>query len=310
MTRFQRWAVATTGATYLLIAVGGLVRASGSGLGCPDWPKCFDRWIPPTDVRDVPAHIDPALFNVAKAWTEYINRALGVVIGLLIFATLVLAWRHHRKDPRIFWSTLAAFLLVGFEGWLGGQVVAAQLAPLVLSAHLAVALVIGGLLLYATACAFFEGGRPRSDLPAYRSTAGRAALGVAVLALIQTALGAVIRGELQLIGKQAPPVPREQWLGLVGGLYGAHKAFSVVVVVAALVLVWWVLERSAGDRLVRRVMWAVLGVTAAQPLTGLGLQWFDVHPAFQVFHLWLGSLLVAVLMAAVIVAFRAPPHRS
>ncbi len=309
MTTFQRWAVATTIATYMLIAVGGLVRASGAGLGCPDWPKCFDRWIPPTDVRDVPSHIDPALFNVVKAWTEYINRAIGVLVGFLIFATLVYAIRHHKKDPRVLWPTVAAFLLVGFEGWLGGQVVAAQLAPLVLSAHLAVALVIGGLLVYATVCSFFDGGRPRHDLPAWRTTAGRATLVVSALALAQVALGAVIRGEVSNLGKQVPPVPREQWLGMIGGVYSAHTSFAVVVVIAGLALGWWVLERARGEPLLRRVAWAVVGITLAQPVTGLGLAWLDVHPVFQVLHLWLGSLLVAVLMVQAIVAFRAPAAR-
>lgn len=310
MTRFQRWAAATTAATYLLIAIGGLVRASGAGLGCPDWPKCFDRWIPPTDVRDVPSHIDPALFNVAKAWTEYINRLIGVVIGLLIFVTLVLAIRHHRRDPRILWTTLAAFLLVGFEGWLGGQVVAAQLAPLVLSAHLAVALIIGGLLLYATACAFLDGGRPRTDLPPWRRPLGQATLVVSILALAQVALGAIIRGEVQLLGKQSPPVPREEWLGRVGAIYSAHSSSAVLLTAITCALVWWVLERARGDAALRKTAWAVLGLTLAQPATGLGLAWLDVHPVFQVLHLWLGSLLVSALMLQAIVAFRAPPPAS
>src|SRR5690606_27411099 len=99
LSSFQRWALLTTACTYLLIGIGGLVRATGSGLGCPDWPKCFDRWMPPTDVSQVPSHIDPALFNFAKAWTEYLNRLAGVTVGILIFGTLVVAVRRHRKTP-------------------------------------------------------------------------------------------------------------------------------------------------------------------------------------------------------------------
>src|SRR2546430_14308432 len=88
---FQWMALITTACTYALIGVGALVRASGAGLGCPDWPRCFDRWIPPLSAADVPASIDPALFNFAKAWTEYLNRLLGVSVGFLVFGTLVLA---------------------------------------------------------------------------------------------------------------------------------------------------------------------------------------------------------------------------
>jgi heme A synthase len=86
---FARLALATTVATYLLILVGALVRASGAGLGCPDWPMCYGRWIPPTSVSQLPAGYDPATFNAILTWTEYTNRLLGVSIGFLIIATAV-----------------------------------------------------------------------------------------------------------------------------------------------------------------------------------------------------------------------------
>src|SRR5688572_9949285 len=103
LDRFQRFALITTIATYLLIGIGGLVRAAGAGLGCPDWPKCFDRWIPPTDVSQVPPSIDPSLFNVTKAWIEWLNRLTGVIVGFLIFGALVLAILHHRRSRRVLW---------------------------------------------------------------------------------------------------------------------------------------------------------------------------------------------------------------
>ena len=81
-------------------------------------------------------------------WTEYLNRLLGVTVGFLIFATAISAWRHHRRDPRILWTTIAAFLLVGFQGWLGGRVVAHELAAWIVTVHMIVALVIVQLLLY------------------------------------------------------------------------------------------------------------------------------------------------------------------
>ena len=87
-------------------------------------------------------------------WTEYLNRLLGVTVGFLILATAISAWRHHRRQPRILWTTIAAFLLTGFEGWLGGRVVAHELAAWIVTAHLIVALVIVQLLLYATVEAF------------------------------------------------------------------------------------------------------------------------------------------------------------
>src|SRR5215510_3124703 len=111
LSSFQRLALCTTVSTYFLILVGGLVRASGSGLGCPDWPRCFGSWIPPASVADLPPEFDPSLFNRAQMWTEYLNRLLGVAVGFLILATVVSCWRHHRRDPRILGATIAALLL-------------------------------------------------------------------------------------------------------------------------------------------------------------------------------------------------------
>ena len=150
LTSFQRLALWTTATTYLLILVGGLVRASGAGLGCPDWPRCFGSWIPPASAADLPPQFDPSQFNPTLMWTEYLNRLLGVTVGFLILATTISAWRHHRHEPRILWTTIAAFLLVGFQGWLGGRVVAHELAAWIVTVHLIVALVIVQLLLYAT----------------------------------------------------------------------------------------------------------------------------------------------------------------
>src|SRR3989338_8742997 len=70
---------------YFVILAGGIVRISGAGLGCPDWPRCFGRWIPPTDISQIPPHINTGDFNFRLAWTEYINRLAGVISGFVIF---------------------------------------------------------------------------------------------------------------------------------------------------------------------------------------------------------------------------------
>ena len=80
MNTFRNFSYLSTGLTYLLIFVGGLVRVAGAGMGCPDWPKCFDRWIPPTSLEQLPDHIDPAKFNIVLAWIEYSNRLFGALV--------------------------------------------------------------------------------------------------------------------------------------------------------------------------------------------------------------------------------------
>jgi heme a synthase len=295
LDRFQRWALATTAATYLLIGIGGFVRAAGAGLGCPDWPRCFGRWIPPTDVSQIPPSIDPALFNFQKAWIEYINRLVGVAIGILIFVTLIYAIRTHRREPRILWPTVIAFLLVGFEGWLGGQVVYAKLAPLVLSAHLACALVLAGLLLYATVCAFFPEGRSLKQLPADRRSLAKIGLAILIFTLLQVSIGAVVRGEVQLLGKSG--APRETWLTSIGTIYHVHANLAVLVAAAVTALAW-----LAWIRGLRRSAIALELLVGAQAATGIGLSQLDVPPALQLLHLWIGSLIIAVETLIVLLA--------
>ncbi len=126
--------------------MGALVRAAGAGRAARTGPGAFGQWIPPTNAADL-AGFDISQFHAVNTWLEYVNRLLGVLIGFLIFATLIAAWRWHRKQPRVIWPTTAAFVLVGVQGYLGGQVVEQGLKPSVLTAHMLLALIIVGLLL-------------------------------------------------------------------------------------------------------------------------------------------------------------------
>ena len=115
MTSFRNFIFLSTGLTYLLIFIGGLVRVAGAGMGCPDWPKCFGRWIPPTSIEQIPSHIDPATFNIVLAWIEYCNRLFGAIVGLSITITLFLGLKHYSHLPHIKWPLISAFGLTLFE---------------------------------------------------------------------------------------------------------------------------------------------------------------------------------------------------
>ena len=109
MRLFRNFTILSTILTYILIFVGGMVRVAGAGMGCPDWPKCFDRWIPPTSIEQLPDHIDPAKFNIVLAWIEYGNRLFGALVGLSIAITLYLGLKHCSHLPRIKWPVRICF---------------------------------------------------------------------------------------------------------------------------------------------------------------------------------------------------------
>lgn len=132
ITWFRRLAVVTAIFAYLQIALGGVVRVSGSGLGCPDWPLCHGKPYPPANVHSI---------------IEYSHRAVGSVTGALIIATVVLAWLVWRsRRPAVAWLATASLIGVVGEGLLGAGVVANELAAWLVLIHLGLAMIILGFL--------------------------------------------------------------------------------------------------------------------------------------------------------------------
>ena len=118
---------------YLQIALGGVVRVTGSGLGCPDWPLCQGRPYPPANLNAI---------------IEYSHRTVGAITGVLIIATVVAAWAVFRtKRPAVAWLATASVLAVSVEGALGGVVVVSELKPWLVAVHLGLAMIILGCLI-------------------------------------------------------------------------------------------------------------------------------------------------------------------
>ena len=295
LSSFQRLALWTTATTYFLILVGGLVRASGAGLGCPDWPRCFGGWVPPASAAELPPQFDPSQFNQTLMWTEYANRLLGVAVGFLIFATAISAWRHHRRNPRILWTTIGAFLLVGFQGWLGGRVVAHELAAWIVTVHMIVALVIVQMLLYVTVAAGNDRRAMASAVaPADAAGAKAPALRTFVVVLIlitlvQIALGTQVRGGVDAALDAG--VARSAALATVGTLDVLHRDAAFVTLMVSILLCFW-LVMGAGNGLLIRWSWAVLGLAVGQVALGVVMAYVSLLPGAQVLHLSAETVLL------------------
>jgi heme A synthase len=126
-------AVVTAIGTYLLIVVGGVVRVTGSGLGCPDWPTCHGQLVPPLE---------------ATAIIEYTHRLLGAIVSPLILATTIGAWLWHRRERGLLVAATLAPVLLAVQIALGAVVVRLELPAMVVLVHLLFALVILALLIW------------------------------------------------------------------------------------------------------------------------------------------------------------------
>ncbi len=133
MTLAQRLAFATAGLTLLLIGIGAYVRATGSGLGCPDWPTCHGGVVPPGSRHSI---------------IEYSHRFTASLVGLMVIAVAIAAWRGYRHVPAIMWTAIAVVPLVGFQGILGAITVKQELPPEVVGTHLVTAMVVFSLELF------------------------------------------------------------------------------------------------------------------------------------------------------------------
>lgn len=234
VSNFKKASFWTIIIVYFVIIAGGVVRCTGSGMGCPDWPKCFGRWIPPTEISELPTnyvelyskggHLSVE-FNVLKTWTEYINRLIGVLVGFAIFFTFLYSLTFWKSNRKIVWYSLAAFLLVGFQGWLGSKVVSTNLLPFMVSIHMFVALVIVGILIYAYSLV-------DSKLISYKSDKyiKWMVFFAMIFSLIQIILGTQVRQAVDVVAKSLNYSLRDTWEENLGSIFVVHRLFAYLIV--------------------------------------------------------------------------------
>ncbi|MCX7112441.1 MAG: COX15/CtaA family protein [Proteobacteria bacterium] len=301
--RFRRISMMTLIAVYLVILAGGIVRASGAGMGCPDWPKCFGQLIPPTSEAQLPANYHEIYagrgyadtsFNAVKTWTEYVNRLIGATTGILVFLTL-LASRHYRKtDPVVFNVSLAVFLLIGFQAWLGARVVANHLNPWIITTHMLMAFAIVILLIYAIARSQQESlsAIDTRRLPAAFKTVLQVAIG---MSLLQIAMGTQIRQAMDpLIFQQmvhGDGGDRTLWRESFPFIFYIHRSFSSLILFTNLWLVWKIYKNIRGDSLMFRFGLVLAGLVATAILSGVSLDRLGFPAIVQPVHLLMANLI-------------------
>lgn len=322
MNGFQKLALAALISVLFLIFVGATVRVTGSGMGCPDWPTCWGCLIPPTSVDQVdfealpverfqskaarmgrdPAEITVetlrAEFNPRHVWTEFINRLCSLPVGFFSLATFIAAFPQRSRRPWVFVMALAALLVVLINAWMGARVVYSGLKPGVLTAHLALAMALTGMLAY---CAWGGTSTPsRTALSGPRAAQARwLVTALLLLVVLEGILGAQVREMTDELAKghgdMPQDLPRSSWIGELEGsaVYLWHRSFSWVILVLA-TLCWWH-DRRHGVGRQGGVQHGVLAIVWAQMVLGLIMSQVHLYSWVQVLHVGLAAVLLTLI---------------
>jgi heme a synthase len=333
-TPFQRLALIAFIAVELLIFMGAVVRATGSGLGCPDWPFCYGCWLPPSKAQDIdftkldlnkfrakaerlgrdPSTITEqslrAEFDPVSTWVEYINRLSSVPVGLSVLILGACSFGQLKAGrPGVTLASLGALFLVLFNAWLGARVVISGLKPGIITLHMALAILLQCVLVFA---AWRGTGQPwrlsLSEGPARRVYG--LACAIFLLVALEGILGSQVRELTDQLARRHGQEPRAVWTSELEHslVYLVHRSFSWLIFGAG---IWFAaLIRKAAGRL-RWLETLMVALIVFQMLLGVVLSQVGIVRLAQILHIGASSLLVSAIFLWLLAARKeAPASRS
>lgn len=320
-TSFIRFNWITLVLIYLVVIAGSFVRITGSGMGCPDWPRCFGQWVPPTEKSQLPSDYkdiyankraqkiekfanflgkigfkdvaekikeDKSLlveqdFNAKKTWTEYGNRLVGFLAGNAVLIVFIWILIYYRQRNLIL---LAGFNLIflSFEAWFGSIVVATNLVPWTITVHLFFALVIIGLQLIIIR----KISTKQSTSIVMDPLLKWLVVFCFIVTFFQMFLGTQVREYIDELTKLG--FGRESWSDQLGTSFLIHRSFSWMVL-AILTFIAWKNEREQKLRILR-TSYILL---ALELLSGILLAYGNMPGLVQTSHLVFATILLGTL---------------
>lgn len=328
---FRKVSLLTVIAVYFLILVGGIVRTTGSGMGCPDWPKCFGSVIPPTHVDQLPTNYqeiylqkriaknvrfvatleklgfaetakeianDKSIlieqeFNPLKTWIEYINRLVGVLIGFFIILTVWKSIPIWKIDRVIPVLSIASLILVLFQGWIGSLVVSTNLLHWMITFHMMLAILQVLILIYL----YHRSGKLKFDKGVKMDVPSKIEwilISALILMIIQVVLGTQVREEIDQISFSLGNMLRGTWIEKLGLPFFIHRSFSLILLGVHLLYFFWAYKyvlRKSGISLWTQILMMLVIVEIA---TGIGMAYFAIPAFLQPIHLVIGTIIVGI----------------
>lgn len=301
MKGFQRIILFCVIGTYLVILAGAIVRGTGSGLGCPDWPRCFGQWIPPMDIHELPQNYKEiykisgktiADFDPFKTWTEYLNRLLGVLLGFGIVVLFIKSFSQRNVERNLPWFSAGLLFLVIIQGGVGALVVSTHLKPFLITIHMFLAVVLLFGLLYLKK--YCEDLQDTSLVPMEDKKARRLSKILVFLTFIQVLMGTQVRQQVDHLTRDTHTASYDTVISHLGNMFYAHRSFSLIILGIFLYLLNY-LHRSRFNRhaffLTVMAFICVLGNIS----TGILLNYFGFPANAQPPHLFFGVMTLGFL---------------
>jgi heme A synthase len=293
----QRLAFATFALTVVLIGIGAYVRASGSGLGCPDWPTCHGGVVPP---------------GTRHSLIEFSHRFTASLVGLLVIATAVAAWRYYRHVPAATWAATIAVPLVGFQGILGAITVKRELPPEVVATHLLTAMVVLAFELITFFAMFLEDPGRRQGLGALT----QAPRLPGTLAIAATAWLAGVMWIGGYMAESGASTACSGWPACNGSILPAndhqeiihmvHRYVAGLLIFFVVAVIWAAWRHREALSWARPVALGLGALYALQVMVGAFNVWYTFPDWLSVAHTVIASCVWATLATAIMLTFYVP----
>jgi cytochrome c oxidase assembly protein subunit 15 len=345
--RFIKFNFATIIVTLLVILAGGIVRSTGSGMGCPDWPKCFGEYVPPTSKADLPADYkekyvaqrlaknerfakildkfgkkdladsirhdqsisQPEEFNVAKTWTEYANRLVGAITGIFLIILVAYSFTYKKTAKRILFLSILNLIVVGFQGWLGSIVVSTNLLQWIVTVHMLLALVILAILIYTYNYAKQLHKQPSVIMYKIAWLKGFLAFTI-IITLLQVILGTEVREHIDSIAKSLQFNGRNTWVAKAGEVFSYHRDLAILVAVCNFVVYKMVIDRFSGKGWPLQTANFMLIVLVLQVATGFLLSYLSLPPYAQATHILFATILFSLQYYLYLLVYRTKTYKA
>ncbi|MCX2573283.1 COX15/CtaA family protein [Pedobacter sandarakinus] len=345
--RFIRINLITVIVTLMVILAGGIVRSTGSGMGCPDWPKCFDRYIPPTNVNQLPADYKekyvagrikknekfakyleqlgkaaladsirhdqsitmPEEFNPTKTWVEYLNRLVGALAGIFLLLTFACSFVYKKSGKRIIVLSFLNILVVGYQAWLGSIVVSTNLAQWIVTLHMLLALVILAISIYTYNYAKQLHQNPSVIM--YRILWLKGFLFFTLMiSIVQIIVGTEVRESVDVVAKSLAYGFRDTWIAKVSSVFVLHRELAILVVIANGIVYKMVIDRFSGKAAPLLTARFILATLFIQLLSGFALAYIAFPPAAQAVHILFSTLLFSLQFYLYLLVYRTSTYKQ